>query len=842
MDKGGAIEDRAEPRALRQPGKFFALGLGLWLASVLGCSQSKDPVGLDEVFAMRRAALEAAGLELQVSSPELVFAARTAAERLAQAGLLATVVEPGGSGNPLLPRIVIGTFSNPQVAELAAGFGTIYQGPSPDRAGSNSSESEAGNPSRFKLPDLGRFRIANHDYRRAEDFLCAVLPDPDRVGLPLVLFAGLDAQALARSAARWVPGWRSGVDVYRAGEFERRLSLSRVEGELRCREIESTVRTLPDRRSELSIWRGPAFVLFVERAASKVAALSDYTRRVEAARAVAEGVLGPLVPEQRATLFVHTSAAAMVRETGQLVPAFDSPVADVVHGLVGEPGVPDDGGAILIGRIARRCLGPCRVAGLEQAVGVWSTGQYLGRPIELAAQDALVFLEQAESDPVSIFSASDDFPQLMVPLRALFVDVLQSVRGAESVRELWIEGTGLLDPELREAFAARLDRLRAARPEVARSLLEPRAATDASPSRDAQASEPGSDWSIGIGGWTGWPQPSERADWVSGERFAEFAEAGGNFLRVTYPVASEQPDDGWFHPEEDVGGNRWFAGLSMLERVALCQRARDLGMQVAFEPRLLDSPSSGQSGWEVLASRDKWNEWFDRLERMLGAQALEAARAGADWFLLPGQVSPALITSRAHVVAAWNSPATNGLAIELAELRLERWQTLIAKLRLVFPGRLSLSLRDQGLLDAVGFWPELDAVGVEFFHPWPSYEDRGQLPSTDILAQSMVRVIREHAEVADEIGKPLFLLAAGYPRTARAAESPWMRGGALDGSAQDKFLAALSIATQRGRARFPNWIGLGLWSLPGKDGAFGRGFGLDADRLRDEFPDLFPGP
>lgn len=779
----------------------------------VGCGRDAEPVGLEEAFVLRRAALEAAGLEIHAEAPELEEAGRRAAKRLEAAGLPATFVGAGEEGDRSVPRIVVGTFREPRIAELAGSFGAIASDP-------------------------GSFELAELEYRRAEDFLCAVLPDPERIGLPLVLFAGLDAEVLERSWERWVPGWRCGVDVYRAGEFERRLRLSRIEGELRCREIESTRRVLPDRRDELTSWHAPAFVMFVERMRAKNRELIDYARRIGLARELAEDLLGPLEPTPRLTLFAHTSATEMVQETGRLVPAFVSPVADVIHALVGEPGVPDDGGALLIERIAESCLGPCGLDGFSAAVGVWSTGKFLGRPLEEAARDALIFLSEAESRSGSLFSAASLPAQLVVPLRAEFVEVVRQVRGAEGVRELWTEGFDPSDADLEQAFGERVRELR--------SLAGEQASRVETGSAQPGDGSSGLEWSIGVGGWTGWPEATERAEWVSGKRFESFAKAGSNFLRVAYPVAAGRPDDGWFHPEEHlpgVGEEHWFAGLSDLERVALCQRARTLGMEVALEPRLLESPSAGLSGWEVLASEAAWNEWFDRAERMLGAHALVAERAGAAWFLLPGELETALVSDSDHVRKGWTSSKATSLAIRLAELRLTRWIDLIAKLRSVYSGRITLSVHNPAMFDAVGFWSELDAVGAEFFQPWPSFEDRGQLLPEAELARAMSRIIGVRAKFARDLGKPLFLFAAGYPRTNRAAERPWTRGGELDGTAQDQYFHALETAIERGRPNLPGWIGLSLWSLPDEEGAaLGRGFGLDADRLRSVHPGLFDLP
>ncbi len=797
----------------RAGGSLQRLALACWILLAAGCGGAAEPVGLEEAFVLRRAALEAAGLEIHAEAPELADAGRRAAQRLEQAGLPATFVGAGELGDRSVPRIVVGTFDEPRIAALAKSFGAMATGPR-------------------------RFELAELEYRRAEDYLCAVLPDPERTGLPLVLFAGLNAEVLERSWERWVPGWRCGVDVYRAGEFERRLRLSNIEGELRCREIESTRRVLPDRRDDLTTWRGAAFILFVEQARVKNRELIDYTERVEEARQLAQQVLGPLAPTPRLTLFVHTSATEMIEETGRLVPAFVSPVANVVHALVGEPGVPDDGGALLIERIAERCLGPSGLGGFSAAVGVWSTGMFLGRPLEEAARDALIFLSEEESRLTSLFSAASLPAQLVVPLRAEFVEVVRRVRGPEGLRELWEGGLDPSDAELEQAFQERVRELRVPAGE--------RVADSEAGSPKPGDESSGIGWKIGVGGWTGWPEAGERAEWISGERFESFAEAGANFLRVAYPIAPGRPDDGWFHPEEHLPGageEHWFAGLSDLERVALCQRARTLGMEVALEPRLLDSPSAGLSGWLVQPSEAAWNEWFDRAERMLGAQAMVAERAGAAWFLLPGELDLALLSNPSHVQKQRAAHKAASLAVDLAELRLARWTELIAKLRRVYSGRISLSVQDPSMLDAVGFWSELDAVGAEFFQPWPSFEDRGQLLPEDELTRAMLGIIGVRTKFARELGKPLFLFAAGYPRTARAAERPWMRGGELDGAAQDQFFHALEKAIERGRPNLPGWIGLSLWSLPDEEGAaLGRGFGLDADRLRSVHPGLFDLP
>ena len=790
---------RLDPR--RVP---LALLLALWIGPLGACGTELPAIGLEDAHAMRRAWLAGERIEVTVYEEALEDAARRIVARCRDAELPATLVAAGEAGRADAPRLVLGTFDEEEVARLAATFGA---------------RPLAG----------GGFEMVGGRFPLPADFVRAVLPDPDRPGLPLVLVAGVEADWVARAVTLVEPGWRSGVELYRGGTLLRHYRLVRGDDRYHCMERASAEHEPLPLLPTLDSWSAQGFRLYADRRTDAPGVLLEYASRVEAARERALSALG-LDPREDDSVFdrlrvlVHDDLESLLAVTGRDAFVHWAAVPALVHVVTGASGVPDDGGAEVARRAVEQRLGPPRSEAFAEALGAWAAGERWGRPLELTALRLVRAGVRPGAD--ELFDVEARAPDRHVGFRALFVGMVHEQRGSAALRGWW---EGDLDPtaerELDDAWRVRLERWA-------------RQGTDAVAVERAPEPPP---WSVGAGGWIAWPDLAGRRALASGRALEPWAELGANLARLAYPVLDGPPEDGWYDLDAEHG---WHAGLSDVARIAACRAARRLGIAVALEPRWLESESGRLSGLEVLASEEDWSEWFDEYEAMVLHQALIAEVAGAEWLVLSGEANPALISAPEVIdQATWMLDEDRELAERLAELRLERWLALLERVRVLYGGRLTVLAHSRRPIEVVGFWERLDAVACELFESWPGRADSFVLADQWALEQRMSEVLEERTAFAAERGLPLLVLGAGYPRTARAAQRPWMRAGSTDREPQDTFLRALAALVARGHRDFPGWAGMCLWSM-GEDTLHApeRGFELDPQDLGRRHPGLFRAP
>lgn len=173
-----------------------------------------------------------------------------------------------------------------------------------------------------------------------------------------------------------------------------------------------------------------------------------------------------------------------------------------------------------------------------------------------------------------------------------------------------------------------------------------------------------------------------------------------------------------------------------------------------------------------------------------------------------------------------------------------RWRALVARVRAVFPGKLTYAANWDAFED-VPFWDALDAVGVQAYFPLVGEDGEAGSPgpSRAALLAGWERALEGLRAVHHRTGKPVVFTELGYDAWEGAAREPWRGGGGGHhgwGAApvpgptarrlQARLLGTALEVCQRERA----WLrGAFLWKwFVGAPGRGDHAFHLDEPELR----------
>ena len=117
-------------------------------------------------------------------------------------------------------------------------------------------------------------------------------------------------------------------------------------------------------------------------------------------------------------------------------------------------------------------------------------------------------------------------------------------------------------------------------------------------------------------------------------------------------------------------------------------------------------------------------------------------------------------------------------------------------------------------MTAIDFWPQLDYVGVQAFHPVRDASEPW-VRQTDVRMVAMMRKnLTDLAELAESVGKPLLVTEVGFPATRWAWQDPSSAQGPFDPDEQARMLALWTKSLAEARERRPELAGFFLWSWP----------------------------
>ncbi|HVG09564.1 MAG TPA: hypothetical protein VNM67_17820 [Thermoanaerobaculia bacterium] len=149
------------------------------------------------------------------------------------------------------------------------------------------------------------------------------------------------------------------------------------------------------------------------------------------------------------------------------------------------------------------------------------------------------------------------------------------------------------------------------------------------------------------------------------------------------------------------------------------------------------------------------------------------------------------------------------IGTELGGLTLPReadWRALIREVRKAYSGPLTYAANWGQEFETLGFWDELDFLGVNFYYPLaaPGEQPRAGSPRLKELERMLAEMSRKHR-------KPVLFTEVGYAASAAAAAEPWKEENApLDPEMQARCYEVVFQAFYR-----KPWLaGLHWWKWP----------------------------
>jgi len=213
--------------------------------------------------------------------------------------------------------------------------------------------------------------------------------------------------------------------------------------------------------------------------------------------------------------------------------------------------------------------------------------------------------------------------------------------------------------------------------------------------------------------------------------------------------------------------------------------ARDRGLRVFLMP-ILDVEERSMGAWRGTLAPADWDRWWWSYERFIMHYARIAAGHQASLFSV-------------------------GSELLSTEQQSDRWRTLIAGVRKVYPGQLTYSA-NWDHFEPVSFWDAVDVVGITGYH-----ELSQKVAPTDAeLLQGFLPFTHRLRSWAMAEGRRYLFTEVGYPAQAHAAKHPWdyRIKGPADPQMQLRCYRALFQAFHDD----PRLAGLYLWNWFGQGG------------------------
>lgn len=134
----------------------------------------------------------------------------------------------------------------------------------------------------------------------------------------------------------------------------------------------------------------------------------------------------------------------------------------------------------------------------------------------------------------------------------------------------------------------------------------------------------------------------------------------------------------------------------------------------------------------------------------------------------------------------------------------EDWRLLIKEARKIYPGKITYAAHWETEYRAIGFWGELDAIGVSAYFPLEVSDDA----SVDQLVAAWSPYKQQLADIHARFGKPVVFLELGYRPATGAYREPWLASG---GQPAPMIQSRAYEAVFRAFADETWWHGLFIW-------------------------------
>lgn len=205
--------------------------------------------------------------------------------------------------------------------------------------------------------------------------------------------------------------------------------------------------------------------------------------------------------------------------------------------------------------------------------------------------------------------------------------------------------------------------------------------------------------------------------------------------------------------------------------------ARGLGIKTLLKPHLWVRHGEWP-GDIAMATDDAWRQWFASYESFIVHYARLAEANGFEALAVGTELGK-----------------TTG--------RTAEWKRIVARVREVYHGKLTYCANWNEEPERVGFWDELDFIGVQAYYPLATV-DR---PSRRQIEAAWTQIARKLASLAKRTGKSVVFTEVGFKSHEGSLKEPWQweAKGAVDYDLQRDAFAAM-FAT--------------LWAKPWFAGAF----------------------
>lgn len=728
-------------------------------------------------------------IEIQAApGPAQVRAGRLAEELQESSDFEVAVRERGENNDGGAARVVVGSSAERELLALARRCGVET------------------------LPD-GGFRVLGRDFTQPSATLIATFADPERRGLPLVLFLGNDAELVAAHMDAIPRPWRPELWVYSEGELELVCPLetrgtpraeSAVDFGARLRErwqdskwVELETGFTARAKGEFDMVRWNKYMAQVLKASGRV---TKWLGRGES---------------RQIELYVYQHPEDMEHCLGTAAPGFVNPVIQRAHVLLAS-GLPHDGGQSVARLRARFIAGEAEAPWLEDGLAVAAAEEWWGQPLDqwMAFLDAAGLVPRVHDivDPRAGERLSE---HVLAPSRGFLFEYLIHAAGRDEIRALWA-GKDFESADHEGPFRTALASIRGTGRQLRERAKRVRRETVEAPFRSGVALMDETD-----GGRSSY---LSRDLATSLQRLA--AQAPGlDAVSLTVFATVEDPRG----PLVTLRPRSVHGSASDLALANAVKEARVAQLRVALALEPLAGPHGTWADGAVLTREWTKREFWAEYERLALHYALLGELNRVEIFCLGANLRGATHTE----------PWAEEMSEAQEKRRLDEWRALVKSVRPVFSGGLTYAARFPLEAETAGFWEELDFIGLQIY-------PRAAAPGVDPSDEDLQRVLRADALQAMQLGvrwnRPVLFLEVGFPSRSDSWSLPWVPRGEIDLEAQRRYYSALSAVLRQGFEYGSMLRGFYLWNWhvdPDAGGPQDGGFTPQGKPAEAELPGLF---
>ncbi len=242
--------------------------------------------------------------------------------------------------------------------------------------------------------------------------------------------------------------------------------------------------------------------------------------------------------------------------------------------------------------------------------------------------------------------------------------------------------------------------------------------------------------------WVGGPQE------INANHLQKVANHNVNWISQTpfgWQRGYNNPEIGTNKNVERKGYQAWWGerdeGLRITTRLA-----KEKGIKTILKPHIWLRDDQGKWRGEIeMDSEEDWQEWFANYEEFILHYAQLAQEEGMEMLCI---------------------------GTELHKTCTERdadWRTLIQKIREVYSGQLTYAANFSDEYQEIGFWDELDFIGVQAYFSLTNLEEA----PLEELKKGWEKPIEDLQKFSKKFNKPVLFTEVGYKSTKNSGKTPW---------------------------------------------------------------------